>query len=93
MDDRKAFALGAGPTTYTATEDGKLYCFANDLWRLQQQWSGEARGEAVELMRILETCIGLSRQSGVRPGATSAVSRPTDISGSTGHYSVCRVSS
>lgn len=32
MDDRKAFPLGAGPTTYTATEDGRLYCFANDLW-------------------------------------------------------------
>src|ERR1700722_18174381 len=33
---------------------------------LQQQWSGEARGEAVELMAILETSIGLSRQSRVR---------------------------
>ncbi|MGA7156164.1 MAG: DUF2235 domain-containing protein [Acidobacteriaceae bacterium] len=32
MDDRKAFAIGTGPTTHTATEDGKLFCFANDLW-------------------------------------------------------------
>jgi hypothetical protein len=40
MDDRKAFALGAGPTTYTATEDGKLYCFANDLWRFYFNNSG-----------------------------------------------------
>ena len=33
MDDRTAFAIGAGETNYTATGDGKLYCFANDLWR------------------------------------------------------------
>jgi hypothetical protein len=40
MEDRKAFALGAGPTTYTATEEGKLYCFANDLWRFYFNNSG-----------------------------------------------------
>jgi hypothetical protein len=40
MDDGKAFVLGAGPTTYTATEDGKLYCFANDLWRFYLNNSG-----------------------------------------------------
>ena len=43
MDDRKAFALGAGPTTYTATEDGKLYCFANDLWRFYFNNSGQVK--------------------------------------------------
>ena len=32
MDDCKAFPIGAGPINYTVTEDGKLYCFANDLW-------------------------------------------------------------
>jgi hypothetical protein len=40
MEDCKAFALGAGPTTYTATEEGKLYCFANDLWRFYFNNSG-----------------------------------------------------
>jgi len=40
MDDRKAFALGGGPTTYTATADGELYCFANDLWRFYFNNSG-----------------------------------------------------
>jgi len=40
MDDRKAFPIGAGPTNYTATEDGKLYCFANDLRRFYFNNSG-----------------------------------------------------
>ena len=40
MDDRKAFPIGAGPTTWTATEDGKLYCFANDLRRFYFNNSG-----------------------------------------------------
>ena len=40
MGSCKAFALGAGPTTYAATENGKLYCFANDLWRLYFNNSG-----------------------------------------------------
>jgi hypothetical protein len=40
MDDRKAFAIGAGPVNYTATEDGKLYCFANDLRRFYFNNSG-----------------------------------------------------
>ena len=40
MDDDKAFALGSGPTTYTASEDGKLYCFANDLSRFYFNNSG-----------------------------------------------------
>ena len=40
MDGRKAFPLGAGPTNHTATEDGKLYCFANDLWRFYFNNSG-----------------------------------------------------
>jgi hypothetical protein len=43
MDDRKAFDLGAGPTIYTATEDGRLYCFANDLWRFYFNNSGLVR--------------------------------------------------
>jgi hypothetical protein len=33
MDDRKAFALGAGTDDLHGHRDGKLYCFANDLWR------------------------------------------------------------
>jgi hypothetical protein len=40
MNDRKTVVLDAGPTTYTAPEDGKLYCFANDLWRFYFNNSG-----------------------------------------------------
>ena len=43
MDDGKAFAVGAGPTNYTATENGKLYCFANDLRRFYFNNSGLVR--------------------------------------------------
>ena len=40
LDDRKAFPIGAGPTTYTAPEDGKLHSFAKDLCRFYFNNSG-----------------------------------------------------
>jgi Uncharacterized alpha/beta hydrolase domain (DUF2235) len=52
MDDRKAFALGAGTDDLHGHRGWEAVLLRKRLVAvlLQQQWSGEARGEAVELM-------------------------------------------